>query len=72
LYKDRNQQFAESISSNLESNYALLNGRIGYEIKNGLYLNIQIFNITNTVYQNILGAKMPGSWLMGGLKWEIE
>ena len=72
LYKERNQLLAESISSTLESNYALLNGRIGYEIKNGVYFNIQILNITNTNYQNILGAKMPGRWLMGGIKWDIK
>jgi len=72
LYKERNQQFAESISSILESNYALLNGRIGYKIKSGVYFNIQILNITNTDYQNILGAKMPGRWLMGGVMWKIR
>ena len=72
LYKERNQLLAESISSTLESNYALLNGRIGYEIKNGVYFNIQLLNITNTNYQNILGAKMPGRWLMGGIKWDIK
>ena len=72
LYKERNQQLAESISSILESNYALLNGRIGYKIKSGVYFNIQILNITNTDYQNILGAKMPGRWLMGGVLWEIR
>ena len=72
LYKERNHQHAEAISFSLKSNYALLNGRIGYEIKNGFYFNIQILNLTNTVYQNILGAKMPGRWLMGGVMWDIK
>lgn len=72
LYKERNAQLAESISSTLQSNYTLLNGRVAYELKNGIFINIQVLNLTNTSYQNILGAKMPGRWLMGGVKWEIK
>ena len=72
LYKERNALVAETISSNLNKNYFLLNGRVALEIKNGASLNIQILNFTNTYYQNILGAKMPGRWLMGGISWTIE
>jgi hypothetical protein len=44
----------------------------GYTIKNsGINLNFQVLNLTDVVYQNILGAKMPGMWVMGGLKWNI-
>jgi iron complex outermembrane receptor protein len=72
LYKERNALVAETISSNLDKNYFLLNGRVGLEIESGVSLNIQILNITNTYYQNILGAKMPGRWLMGGISWRLE
>jgi len=72
LYKERNALVAETISSNLNKNYFLLNGRVALEIKNGASLNIQILNFTNTYYQNILGAKMPGRWLMGGISWRLE
>ena len=72
IYKERSTQIAESISSTLARNYTLLNGRIGYEIEKGIFVNIQLINITNTIYQNILGAKMPGRWLMGGIKWNIK
>ena len=71
LYKERNALVAETISSNLDKNYFLLNGRVGLEIKDGVSLNIQILNFTNTYYQNILGAKMPGRWVMGGVNWRI-
>tara|TARA_Y100000385_G_scaffold279319_1_gene328832 strand:- start:364 stop:873 length:510 start_codon:yes stop_codon:yes gene_type:complete len=71
LYKERNALVAETISSNLDKNYFLLNGRVGLEIKDGISLNIQILNFTNTYYQNILGAKMPGRWVMGGINWRI-
>jgi iron complex outermembrane receptor protein len=72
LYKERNALVAETISSNLDKNYFLLNGRVALEIKDGASLNIQILNFTNTYYQNILGAKMPGRWLMGGISWRLE
>lgn len=73
LYKERTAQAAESISSNLESSYGLLNARVGYGLlDNKLSLNLQILNLLDKEYQNILGAKMPGRWLMGGISWRLE
>ena len=73
LYKERTAQAAESISSDLESSYGLLNGRVGYSLMdNKLSLNVQILNLLDKEYQNILGAKMPGRWLMGGITWRLE
>ena len=72
LYKERTAQAAESISSDLESSYGLLNARVGYVMHNKLSLNVQILNLLDKEYQNILGAKMPGRWLMGGISWTIE
>ena len=73
LYKERTAQNAESISTNLEISYGLLNTRIGYGLMdNKLSLNVQILNLLDKEYQNILGAKMPGRWLMGGISWTIE
>jgi iron complex outermembrane receptor protein len=73
LYKERTAQAAESISSNLESSYGLLNARVGYGLlDNKLYLNVQILNLLDKEYQNILGAKMPGRWLMGGISWNVN
>ena len=73
MYKERTAQAAESISSDLESNYGLLNGRVGYGLMDNKFsLNLQILNLLDKEYQNILGAKMPGRWLMGGISWTIE
>jgi len=73
LYKERTAQAAESISSDLESRYGLLNARVGYGLfDNKLSLNVQILNLLDKEYQNILGAKMPGRWLMGGITWRLE
>jgi iron complex outermembrane receptor protein len=73
LFKERTAQSAESISSDLDSSYGLLNARVGYVIMdNKLSLNLQILNLLDKEYQNILGAKMPGRWLMGGISWRLE
>ena len=73
LYKERTAQAAESISSDLQSSYGLLNARVGYWLMdNKLSLNVQILNLLDKEYQNILGAKMPGRWLMGGISWRLE
>ena len=73
LFKERNALVAESISTELKSSYALLNARLGYGfLDNKLSINIQILNLTDTKYQNILGAKMPGRWLMGGISWNFN
>ena len=73
LYKERNAQLAESIASELKSSYGLLNARVGYGlIDNKLMVNLQVLNLLNEEYQNLLGAKMPGRWLMGGITWRVE
>ena len=73
LFKERNTQLSESIFTELKSSYALLNARLGYGfLDNKLSINIQILNLTDTKYQNILGAKMPGRWLMGGISWNFN
>ena len=73
LFKERTAQSAESISSDLESSYGLLNARVGYGLMDNKFsLNVQILNLLDKEYQNILGAKMPGRWLMGGISWRLE
>jgi len=73
LFKERTAQSAESISSDLESSYGLLNVRLGYGfMDNKLSLNLQVLNLLDKEYQNVLGAKMPGRWLMGGISWRLE
>ena len=39
---------------------------------NKLSFNVQILNLLDKEYQNILGAKMPKRWIMGGINWTFE
>jgi len=67
LYKMRSNRFAESIGSELEPAYTLWNIRAGYRILPQLGVSLQVHNLLDADYQDILGAPMPGRWVMGGL-----
>ncbi len=66
----RNPEKIEGINGEVRNQYFLLNARISYKPK---YIPARIFvegrNVLNTEYQEILGARMPGRWLYGGVVW---
>ncbi len=69
LYKERATRAASAIEANITKNYFLLNSKAEYMLiakKMGLFL--QLDNIFNKKYSDLLGAKMPGLWAMGGIK----
>lgn len=72
LYKVRNERFAESINSALEPSYTLWNLRAGYQVIPEFGLNLQIHNMLDADYQDILGAQMPGRWLMAGVSFALR
>jgi len=71
LYKQRDGRIAPGIDSELTENYMVWNARLGFRVMEGFGLNFQVQNLLNEEYQNILGAKMPGRWLLGGIKWSL-
>lgn len=71
LYKQRNARAAEAINSNLEPSYMLWNTKVGLRIQTNIVLNLQVNNLFDIDYQNILGAPMPGRWISGGLSWRF-
>lgn len=71
LYKERNGRIASGIDSELSKSYALWNVRLGLGITENFGFNLQVQNVFDQQYQNILGARMPGRWLMGGVKWTL-
>ncbi|MCA1752786.1 MAG: TonB-dependent receptor, partial [Flavobacteriales bacterium] len=51
----------------LDPDYFLLNGNLGYRFTDCLSVSVQVMNILDEQYQNILGAPMPGRWIIGSL-----
>ncbi len=71
LYKERPFRIAPGISSTLEDSYYLLNAMTSFRISEHLEISLQMNNITDVEYQNVLGAAMPRRWFMGGLRFGL-
>ena len=71
LYKERNERIASTINSNLSPNYFVLHSRIGLDLGQGLSANLDVRNLLDENYANILGAQMPGRWIMAGMNWRM-
>lgn len=68
LYKYRLAQEAPGIGAILEPDYFLLNGKLQMAIyKRSLRGFVQVDNILDLSYQDLLGSVMPGRWVMGGI-----
>lgn len=69
LYKKRDPQTASAINANVSAQYFVLNSKIeGLMLKDRLSLFVEIDNVFDKNYQDVLGSQMPGRWLMGGFK----
>ena len=71
LYKMRDGRAATAIGATLNDEYQLWNLRASWKVVPQLSLSMQVHNLFDESYQNILGAPMPGRWLMGGLRYQL-
>ncbi len=71
LYKTRDARSAAAINANIETSYTVWNTRLGFQLLENFGLNFQVHNLFNQEYQDILGAPMPGRWMMGGFKFQF-
>ncbi len=73
LWKQRNSDFSQKLNYTQRSEYIVCNGSLTTDVwKNNLFLSIQLNNVFNESYSDILGARMPGRWLMAGLRWNFS
>lgn len=71
LYKTRAGREATAIQAAVSKQYFLLNSKVEYTMLNRMLTAfIQADNVLNTRYSDLLGAQMPGSWMMGGLRFQ--
>ncbi len=71
LHKSRNRRMATAINADLKPAYTVcsVRGTVDVTEKVGIWLQVQ--NVFNTDYQNILGAPMPGRWFTGSVFWSL-
>lgn len=69
VYKKRDEQKSAAINAEISPSYFLLNTKAAYTIKNGWgKCFIQVDNIFDKRYSDLLGSIMPGRWLSGGIE----
>lgn len=69
LHKRRQPQMASNIEAEITPRYAVMNMRLEKSWFSGKCSGfIQIDNLFNVQYQDILGSRMPRRWLMSGIK----
>ena len=67
VYKKRNKQTANAINARISSEYFTVNLRIEkYLFKKKAGLMLQIDNLTDVAYSDLLGSIMPGRWMQFG------
>jgi len=72
LWKQRNSEFSQALNIAQKSEYLVCNSSLTADVwKKRLFLMIQVNNILNESYTDVLGAQMPGSWMMAGLRWNF-
>lgn len=69
LYKTRQSQTAASpVLAKVSQDYIVLNAKADARLWKALSAFIEVDNITDRNYTDLLGSQMPGRWLMGGIK----
>jgi vitamin B12 transporter len=71
LYKNRAGRIANGINSELTENYTVWNAKVDWKITKELAAHIMIHNLFDEQYADVLGAKMPNRWIMGGIRWNL-
>lgn len=67
VYKKRNKQTTNSINASISPEYFTVNFRIEkYLFKKKAGLMMQVDNMTDVAYSDLLGSIMPGRWMQGG------
>lgn len=68
LYKQRLERLATAINARLDADYQAWNARLGFRLTPQFGLNLQAHNLFDADFEDILGAPMPGRWVMGGVR----
>ncbi len=69
LWKQRDAQAAAAIGRELTASYAVFHARLEAALLPGrLWGLVQVQNLFNAQYSDLLGAQMPSRWLMGGVR----
>ena len=72
IYKTRAEQSATVIKASISKNYFVLNSKLDVVVKKQCNIYLQVDNVMNINYSDVLGSMMPGRWLMVGVKYRWD
>lgn len=73
IYKTRAQQSAPAIQKVISKDYYVMNGKTGVWIVPGRIKSfVQVNNIFNVSYSDLLGSEMPGRWFLAGASFNFS
>ncbi len=72
IFKQRNELTAPSLGDVLDENFSTVNASIGWKFSSGITAQIRCFNVFDKENQDILGAQLPGRWMMYGMSYRLE
>ncbi|MGN8226142.1 TonB-dependent receptor plug domain-containing protein [Gracilimonas sp. BCB1] len=68
----RSEESAELINAEVPDQYFITNLNVGYTLfADRFKVYMEVLNLADTQYQEILGAPMPGRWVLGGIKYSM-
>ncbi len=72
LFKERAAQKTNGgINAVLSPRYFIVNPKVEWNASCKFGIFVQVDNVTDKAFSDILGAPMPGRWWMGGVKWAL-
>lgn len=71
LHKQRESAEAEAISRELTESYSLVNASLQVKVYKVLSVKLNVMNLLDERYADVLGAQMAGRWVMAGLRVDI-
>lgn len=74
LWKERDAEAVQAINAEMEKSYTVWHARATlYPFSTRqLGLTLQVRNLFDARYQDILGAQMPKRWTLGGISWNFS
>ena len=73
LWKRRDADRAAAIGADITPEYFLINLQQSYTHPGtGLGVELAVYNLLNEQYADLLGAQMPGAWVVGGVRWSLQ
>ena len=68
----RNEESVAAINANIEPNYSVSHLSLALKpLGDEFSFYVKVHNLFDAEYQEVLGAQMPGRWLMGGIRWNL-